>query len=46
VNHGRVTIFAGGISLKRGVEVVGGICVSGGGAAQNEPDSEVGAAVF
>ena len=33
-NHGRVMIFAGGISLKRGVEVVGSIGVSGGDAAQ------------
>src|ERR671929_939707 len=30
-NNGRVMIFAGGIPLKRGNEVIGGIGVSGGG---------------
>src|SRR6266851_9722198 len=29
-NHGRVMIFAGGIPLKRGEEVVGAVGVSGG----------------
>src|SRR3954463_5948312 len=29
-NQGRVTIFAGGIPLKKGAEVVGGVGVSGG----------------
>jgi uncharacterized protein GlcG (DUF336 family) len=43
-NHGRVMIFAGGIPLKRGSEVVGGIGVSGGSGAQDQAVAEAGAA--
>ncbi|MFN7995181.1 MAG: heme-binding protein [Bryobacteraceae bacterium] len=35
-NHGRVMIFAGGIPLKRGTEVVGAIGVSGGMGKQDQ----------
>jgi len=45
-NHGRVMIFAGGIPLKRGNEVVGGIGVSGGTGAQDQAVAEAGAAAF
>lgn len=45
-NHGRVMIFAGGIPLKRGNEVVGGIGVSGGQGAQDQAVAEAGAAAF
>src|SRR6201985_3376197 len=34
-NHGRVMIFAGGIPLKKGGEVVGAIGVSGGSGEQD-----------
>jgi len=45
-NHGRVMIFAGGIPLKRGSEVVGGIGVSGGEGKQDHAVAEAGAAAF
>lgn len=45
-NHGRVMIFAGGIPLKRGDEVVGGIGVSGGTGKQDQTVAEAGAAAF
>src|ERR1700742_3661801 len=45
-NHGRVMIFAGGIPLKRGGEVVGAIGVSGGSGDQDPPVAEAGAAAF
>jgi uncharacterized protein GlcG (DUF336 family) len=45
-NHGRVMIFAGGIPLKRGDEVVGGIGVSGGMGKQDQAVAEAGAAAF
>jgi uncharacterized protein GlcG (DUF336 family) len=45
-NHGRVMIFAGGIPLKRGNDVVGGIGVSGGQGAQDQAVAEAGAAAF
>jgi uncharacterized protein GlcG (DUF336 family) len=45
-NHGRVMIFAGGIPLKRGSEVVGGIGVSGGSGQQDQTVAEAGAAAF
>jgi uncharacterized protein GlcG (DUF336 family) len=45
-NHGRVMIFAGGIPLKRGEEVVGGIGVSGGLGKQDQAVAEAGAAAF
>jgi uncharacterized protein GlcG (DUF336 family) len=45
-NHGRVMIFAGGIPLKKGSEVVGAIGVSGGLGAQDHAVAEAGAAAF
>lgn len=45
-NHCRVMIFAGGIPLKRGDEVVGGIGVSGGVGKQDQAVAEAGAAAF
>lgn len=45
-NHGRVMIFAGGIPLKRGSEVVGAIGVSGGSGQQDQSVAEAGAAAF
>ena len=45
-NHGRVMIFAGGIPLKRGNDVVGAIGVSGGTGKQDQAVAEAGAAAF
>jgi uncharacterized protein GlcG (DUF336 family) len=45
-NHGRVMIFAGGIPLKRGDQVVGGIGVSGGSGDQDQAVAEAGAAAL
>jgi uncharacterized protein GlcG (DUF336 family) len=45
-NRGRVVIFAGGIPLKRGDQVVGGIGVSGGFAKQDQAVAEAGAKAF
>jgi uncharacterized protein GlcG (DUF336 family) len=45
-NHGRVMIFAGGIPLKRGNDVVGAIGVSGGLGKQDQAVAEAGAAAF
>lgn len=45
-NHGRVMIFAGGIPLKRGGQVVGGIGVSGGMGKQDQAVAEAGAEAF
>jgi uncharacterized protein GlcG (DUF336 family) len=45
-NHGRVMIFAGGIPLKKGGQVVGGIGVSGGAGKQDHAVAEAGAAAF
>jgi uncharacterized protein GlcG (DUF336 family) len=45
-NHGRVMIFAGGIPLKRGDQVVGAIGVSGGVGKQDQAVAEAGAAGF
>jgi uncharacterized protein GlcG (DUF336 family) len=45
-NHGRVMIFAGGIPLKRGDQVVGGLGVSGGSGKQDHAVAEAGAAAF
>jgi uncharacterized protein GlcG (DUF336 family) len=42
-NHGRVMIFAGGVPLKRGEQVVGGIGVSGGMGKQDQAVAEAGA---
>src|SRR3954462_211348 len=45
-NNGRVMIFAGGVPLKRGGEVVGGVGVSGGLGKQDQAVAEAGAAAF
>jgi uncharacterized protein GlcG (DUF336 family) len=45
-NHGRVMIFAGGIPLKRGGEVIGAIGVSGGMGDQDQVVAEAGAGAF
>jgi uncharacterized protein GlcG (DUF336 family) len=45
-NHGRVMIFAGGVPLKRGGQVVGGIGVSGGVGKQDQAVAEAGAEAF
>jgi len=42
-NHGRVMIFAGGIPLKQGGLVVGGVGVSGGSGKQDHAVAEAGA---
>jgi uncharacterized protein GlcG (DUF336 family) len=43
-NHGRIMIFAGGIPLKRGDQIVGAIGVSGGSGDQDQAVAEAGAA--
>jgi uncharacterized protein GlcG (DUF336 family) len=45
-NHGRVMIFAGGVPLRRGGRVVGGVGVSGGSGDQDHSVAEAGAAAF
>jgi uncharacterized protein GlcG (DUF336 family) len=45
-NRGRVMIFAGGIPLKRGNQVVGAIGVSGGTGEQDQAVAEAGAGAF
>jgi uncharacterized protein GlcG (DUF336 family) len=45
-NHGRVMIFAGGVPLKQGKQVVGAIGVSGGLGAQDQAVAEAGAAAL
>lgn len=45
-NGGKVMIFAGGIPLKRGEEVVGAVGVSGGLGKQDQAVAEAGAAAF
>ena len=45
-NHGRVMIFAGGVPLKRGNDVVGAVGVSGGLGKQDQAVAEAGAAAF
>src|SRR4051794_41117204 len=45
-NHGRVMIFAGGIPLKRGDQVVGGVGVSGGLGKQDQAVAQAGAEAF
>ncbi len=45
-NHGRVMIFAGGVPLKRGDQVVGAIGVSGGLGKQDQAVAEAGADAF
>jgi uncharacterized protein GlcG (DUF336 family) len=45
-NHGRIMIFAGGVPLKRGGEVVGAVGVSGGLGKQDQEVAEAAAAAF
>ena len=45
-NGGKIMIFAGGIPLQRGGEVVGAIGVSGGTKPQDQSVAEAGAAVL
>jgi uncharacterized protein GlcG (DUF336 family) len=45
-NDGRLIIFAGGIPLERGGEVVGAIGVSGGSVEQDQVVAEAGAEAF
>jgi uncharacterized protein GlcG (DUF336 family) len=45
-NRGRVMIFAGGVPLKRGDQVVGAIGVSGGLGKQDQAVAEAGAQAF
>jgi uncharacterized protein GlcG (DUF336 family) len=45
-NHGRVMIFAGGIPLKKGEKVVGGVGVSGGLGKQDQAVAEAAAAAL
>jgi uncharacterized protein GlcG (DUF336 family) len=45
-NDCRVMIFAGGVPLKRGDQVVGGLGVSGGSGKQDQTVAEAGAAAF
>ncbi len=45
-NHGKVMIFAGGIPLKRGGQVVGAVGVSGGVGKQDQAVAEAGEAAF
>jgi len=45
-NDGRVMIFAGGIPLRRGDEVLGAVGVSGGSGKQDHEVAEAGAKAF
>jgi uncharacterized protein GlcG (DUF336 family) len=45
-NRGRIVIFAGGVPLKRGDQVVGAVGVSGGLADQDQSVAEAAAAAF
>jgi uncharacterized protein GlcG (DUF336 family) len=45
-NEGRVMIFAGGVPIKRGTQVVGAIGVSGGLGKQDQAVAEAGAAAY
>jgi uncharacterized protein GlcG (DUF336 family) len=45
-NGGRVMIFAGGVPVKRGTQVVGAIGVSGGLGKQDQAVAEAGAAAY
>ena len=45
-NHGRVMVFAGGVPLKRGGEVVGAVGVSGGMGKQDQAVAEAAAGAF
>jgi len=45
-NHGRVMIFAGGVPLKQGEQVVGAVGVSGGSGKQDQAVAEAAAKAF
>jgi uncharacterized protein GlcG (DUF336 family) len=45
-NHGRVMIFAGGVPLKQGKQVVGAVGVSGGSGKQDQAVAEAAAKAF
>jgi uncharacterized protein GlcG (DUF336 family) len=45
-NQGKVMIFAGGVPIKKGNQVVGAIGVSGGLGKQDQAVAEAGAAAF
>src|ERR1051325_5905359 len=45
-NNGKVMIFAGGVPLKRGHQVVGAVGVSGGLGKQDQAVAEAAAAAF
>lgn len=45
-NGGRIMIFAGGIPLKQGGQVIGAVGVSGGSKEQDQSVAEAGAALF
>lgn len=45
-NDGKVMIFAGGLPLNKGGEVVGGVGVSGGMGKQDQAVAEAGAKAF
>ena len=45
-NNGKIMIFAGGVPLKRGGQVVGAVGVSGGSGDQDHAVAEAGAAAF
>jgi uncharacterized protein GlcG (DUF336 family) len=45
-NDGKVMIFAGGIPLKKGDQVVGAVGVSGGSGKQDQEVAEAGAKAF
>jgi uncharacterized protein GlcG (DUF336 family) len=45
-NDGRVMIFAGGVPVKRGAQVVGAIGVSGGLGKQDQAVAEAGATAY
>src|SRR3954451_8912879 len=45
-NNGRVMIFAGGVPLKKGGQVIGAIGVSGGSGEQDQSVADAGAAAL
>lgn len=45
-NHGRIMIFAGGVPLKHGDQVVGAVGVSGGSGEQDQAVAEAAAKAF
>ena len=45
-NHGRIMIFAGGVPLKIGNQVAGGVGVSGGSGKQDQAVAEAAAKTF